>query len=604
MFKRSVSCLDTIQSYQLIANYNITGEQHNKSEEREWRNITRNKDLKMFLVRYVFLVILLFLGLNSTAYAQTISSADDSSHIRERFTKPPVPLAQPEAPSIHLESTAPPEQAASTRLTIEKITVEGSTVYPPSDFDALAADIVGHEVSLEAVYDLAAKITAKYGADGYVLSRAIVPPQQMQQSGAVIRLRVIEGYIDHVEWPESVNRYRDFFTHYAEEITSERPANIKTIERYLLLANDLPGLTFKSTMKPSDNKTGATTLVLEMDDKPVSAQLHSDNRGTSGRGPDQVNSSVAFNNLLGLHESMGVTLATVPDVNQLYYGAVDLKTVLNSEGLAFTFDPYYSGGKPGTASLNAIDYRSTSYGFESGLSYPFIRSREQNLTLSGLVFLTDSNGDINAGALSRDRLRGVRLRTIYDVADQLNGINQAIGTFSQGIDGLGSTHNGYALASRTAGHVNFSKFELSLNRTQPLPRGFSLYGGAEGQLSLDALQPTEQCTFGGDRLGRAYDPSSFVGDRCLAETAELRFDIPHNVPKVTQAQVYTYADHGDVWVMQAAAGTAAYSEGSSAGAGLRVGLMNTVSASGEIGERLDGTSPHDLRVFFAATIQY
>ena len=39
----------------------------------------------------------------------------------------------------------------------------------------LYADLIGHDISLAAVYDIAQRITAKYGADGYVLSRAVVP---------------------------------------------------------------------------------------------------------------------------------------------------------------------------------------------------------------------------------------------------------------------------------------------------------------------------------------------------------------------------------------------------------------------------------------------
>ena len=40
-------------------------------------------------------------------------------------------------------------------------------------------DIIGREVPVTAIYDVAQRITAKYGDDGYVLSRAIVPPQEL-----------------------------------------------------------------------------------------------------------------------------------------------------------------------------------------------------------------------------------------------------------------------------------------------------------------------------------------------------------------------------------------------------------------------------------------
>ena len=39
----------------------------------------------------------------------------------------------------------------------------------------------------------------KYGADGYVLSRAIIPSQDLDPAGAVVRLQVVEGYVDQVD---------------------------------------------------------------------------------------------------------------------------------------------------------------------------------------------------------------------------------------------------------------------------------------------------------------------------------------------------------------------------------------------------------------------
>ena len=52
-------------------------------------------------------------------------------------------------------------------------------------------------------------------------------------------------------------------------IAAERPVNIRTIERYLLLAGDLPGLKFKNSIKPHPTKVGAAILVVEVTHKPV-----------------------------------------------------------------------------------------------------------------------------------------------------------------------------------------------------------------------------------------------------------------------------------------------------------------------------------------------
>ena len=122
------------------------------------------------------------------------------------------------------------------------------------------------------MYALASRITALYGSDGYVLSRAIVPPQTLGPKGAVVHIEIIEGYVDRVIWPDGIKeRYRDFFTDYERRIVESRPANIKVIERYLLLASDLPGLKFSSTFKPSTSERRASTLL-------VSARRKADRR--------------------------------------------------------------------------------------------------------------------------------------------------------------------------------------------------------------------------------------------------------------------------------------------------------------------------------------
>ena len=69
----------------------------------------------------------------------------------------------------------------------------------------------------------------------------------------------------------SSTRYRDFFTDYARKITADRPTNIRTLERYLLLANDLPGLKFTTTLKASPTSPGASTLIVEVIEKPIDA---------------------------------------------------------------------------------------------------------------------------------------------------------------------------------------------------------------------------------------------------------------------------------------------------------------------------------------------
>lgn len=454
-----------------------------------------------------------------------------------------------------------------------------------------------------AALDLARAITAKYGNDGYVLSRAVVPPQQLNPKGATVHIEIVEGYVDLVVWPSKLSGYRDFFSSYAAKITAERPVNIRTIERYILLAGDLPGLKFATSLKASDTNKAASTLVVEVNEKHIDALARVDNRGTQARGPIQYLAATTLNNLLGQHESLTLSWASVEPMRELQYYSLYYRQVLTSEGLTFFGNANNSGGRPGTAALELLDYRTKGSFFDAGLSYPVIRARERNLTISGLIFSSNNHSDILGLPFNEDRLRGLRGKIDADIADVLRGVNQFNLTISQGILGLGSTDNGNLLASRAVGRVDFSKIEFSANRTQPLFNPVSVYLATYAQYAFQPLLTPEQCGYGGRFFGRAFDPSQLLGDSCLEMLAEVRYDIPTVVPQGGQVQLYSFADYGHLWTQSPAVGTPTQIEAASVGAGVRIGYRDYFNVDVQAAKGVEGPRP-GWRVFFALTGRY
>jgi hemolysin activation/secretion protein len=538
------------------------------------------------------------------AAAAQIPSSDQPGAERQRFIQRQPPKALPSGPTISLTTAIAPPGADKIFLKIAAIHVVGSTVYTPSDLQPLYAGLIGHSVALSRVYDIAQKITARYGDDGYVLSRVTVPPQSLDPKGATVTLRVIEGYVDRVEWPDALKPYRDFFDDYSAKITAQRPANIKTIERYLLLADDLPGIHVSSSFKASPTGTGATTLVVQGTIKPLDIFALADTRGTQARGPSEYEASVTFNNLFHQQEALTGTVAGAFDFKELTYLALDYRQVLDSEGLTGFADGSYSWGKPGTAPLEALDFASNSLAVDAGLSYPVIRSREHNLTLSGLFFLSNDEGDLLSAPDSDDRLRGVRLKADFDSADQWNGINQGNITFSQGIDGLGSSQNDNPLASREFGRVDFTKIEGWLVRTQPLSGPLSLRGAVEWQYAFTPLLAPEECTYGGKDFGRAFDPSAITGDRCWSASGEIRYDLPRVwAPWLETNQLYAFADYGGVYRIAPSFGTPKSDAAASAGVGVRFGTK-LASVDLSAAKPLSGDLGDAWRFFFSASARY
>ena len=560
------------------------------------------------------LLAVLLLLLPTVAAAQVIPPGAAPGREREQLAPPQAgPRAQPVGPGISLPSTVAPPGAESIMLTVSRIVITGATVYAEQDFAPLYADLVGREVPLAALYELARRITAKYGAAGYVLSRAVVPPQNFGRHGAVVRIQVVEGYVDNVIWPrEKLARYRNFFDDYTARIVADRPANIRTLERYLLLANDLPGLKFATTLKPSPTHPNASILIVEVTEKRIDALARIDNRGTEARGPWQYLGSATVNNVFGAHEAFTVTYAGTFQLQELQYLATSYKQVLTSEGLTGFINASYGFGRPGTALLRALEYKTRSTIAEAGLAYPVIRTREANLILTALAFMTNDDSFQLGDPFTRDRLRGFRLKADGDWADRFLGINQANAIFSQGIHGLGSTDNPnptvllppLPTSSTKAGRVDFTKIEGTFTRLQPLFGGISAFVAAYGQYAFTPLLVSEQCSYGGRFFGRAYDPSQFLGDSCWMALGELRYDIPNTIKNLTRAQIYTYADHGETYNIDPALGTPKRQSGSSVGVGARAEWEGTYTADVSIAKPIDGPRRDELCAFVILGAKY
>ena len=141
------------------------------------------------------------------------------------------------------------------------VQVDGVTVYPAAEIRADYADLLGTEITLARVYELAAALTRKYRNDGYVLSQVVVP-QQAIRAGSV-RLQAIEGHVANVRIEGEVLGPRADLDAYTDRIRASRPLRAADLERYLLLVNELAGVTARATLSPAA-EPGASDLTIDV----------------------------------------------------------------------------------------------------------------------------------------------------------------------------------------------------------------------------------------------------------------------------------------------------------------------------------------------------
>ncbi|AVM75125.1 ShlB/FhaC/HecB family hemolysin secretion/activation protein [Magnetospirillum gryphiswaldense] len=557
-------------------------------------------------------VCLAALTATANAWAQVnvavVPGGADPGRIEKRYEAPrkPQSVIEPQAPEI--DEQMPPDQSDKIRLTLNGVSIEGATVFSVPELSVFHADKLGKEVSLTEIYKVADEITAKYRNAGYILSKAIVPPQRI--AGGNVTLRVVEGHVNEVLIEGEANGRAALFHEWGERIKESKPLDNKVLERYSLLANDLPGVKAKAVLRPSKTTPGASDVVFVIEHKYIDLSASFDNRGTKTSGPREYTLGAGINSVLGLYEKTSVSWINTTEQSELRYLAIQHDEVLNSEGTKLTLSGNRSRGEPGE-SLRDLEQRSRNVTLSAALSHPLIRTRAENFSLSTGFTSRDSRSEQLGQISSSDHTRAFKLGGSYDFSDSWDGVNLLALDLYRGIDGLGATRYEYGLKSRARGRADFTKLTLDASRTQQLPNQFALIIGMTGQWSANALLSSEEFGYGGSQYGRAYDSSEITGDNGIAGKLELQYTNQVEDIGLKYYQPFIFYDAG-LTHDRDPVNTNAVRTGTSAGIGIRFGLTDYFSGSLEIDKpltrpvsaNLPGGKGKEPRLFFSISARY
>lgn len=532
------------------------------------------------------------------------TSQETPGQIEKRFEPPVLPRSTLEPLELKAPETLPPAEVEAIRFNLTGVVVQGSTVYKEREFTPLYQQYLNKEISLADVFRVRDAITAKYRNDGYILSRAIVPPQQITEG--IVSLEIIEGFICQVRIEGQVRGRLGLLEAYGEKIKQSRPLQAKVLERYLLLTDDLPGVSVKSVLSPCIEQPGASDLILFIDHKTFDGTVSVDNRGSRSLGPYQFSAGVNVNSLLRLYERTGVRVVVanlVPsEIQELLYVQLTHDEQLGTEGTTLAILANYTKVEPGSTPTG-LDVLGNGTTVSLSASHPFIRSRGENLSVTGRLTYRDSKIEF-ADENQQDRLRVIGIGATYDFADRFRGINLFGLEFSQGLDFFGATGS-----TRPEGRNDFQKVTGQILRLQQLAPSLSLLGILSGQYAFQPLLPSEDFLLGGAQFGRAYDPAELTGDYGVAFKLELQYGYRVDVKFLRDLQLYTFVDPGIVWRHKPTPDRPASETLVSGGLGVRFNLTEAISGYVEVDKPVNrdfkpnrGASPEgnrDPRVFFA-----
>jgi len=500
---------------------------------------------------------------------------------RPELPSAPEPLKVPE---LQLPGRAPPG-AEQVKFTLVDVIVEGSTVYSSDALRAFYSARLGQSVTLQEVFDIAAAIEAKYRDDGYILSRVVVPAQRIEDGR--VHLRAIEGYISEVKVSGDIGPVRALIESYVNKITQSRPARAEDIERYLLLANDVPGITAQGVLQPATDAEGAAQLIVNVERDWFSGYARIDNRESRFTGPWRLIAAPGLNSFTPLGERIQATGLVAFDVPEEGYTALSAETHVGSEGLKLSGNFSYEETHPGFT-LEPLNVETQTLRGSFAGSYPIIRSRRTNLYASGGFDFANIDTDVLGAAFSRDHLRVIWAGIQVDHRDSWGGATLLDIQVRQGLGFLDATDSHDPLRSRSDADGVFTSLQLNAARRQHIIENLDLYVGGKAQFSLDPLLADEECAAGGETYGRGYDPSEIADDDCLAGTVELQYN-PQWKPEflknfVQSYQLYGFYDAARVWPEN---GDIAHGNSlQSAGVGLRTQITDWLRIDLEVAQPL------------------
>ena len=478
----------------------------------------------------------------------------------------PLPgISPPDQPHLAPGLPRPPPTATPDLATqgathaIDRVVIDGVTAFPDAAIAVLANDLTGGAIPEGRIEIARRSIIDLYRANGYIYTTASAVIR-----GNELRLTVIEGYVADVKLEGDVGPAGTQVLRFLNNLIGQKPVSTKILERWLLLAQDIPGLSVRSTLNPSAGDPGVLTLIAQVSRKPVSGFISADNRAYELTGPAQGLIAFNFDSFSEYGERTQISLfRSVGRTNRFAQISSDL--YLGGSGLKFRL---YAGAGIATPSggLATIGYLGDTKVMGGQFSYPWVRARDESLNLTLALDAVESNISNSLGPEgtkqrgSYDSLRVLRLGADYAMLDtwmgaERSGVSGISVRMSQGLTMLGASSNNDVTTppSRLGEKINFWKMAGELTRTQVLFFPFddssvALRTSVGWQYSGDLLPPVEKFYLGGPRFNRGYYFGQVSGDKALTISAELQFNtpmpIPSFVPFDVRTQLYTFYDWG------------------------------------------------------------
>ncbi|MDP8216623.1 MAG: ShlB/FhaC/HecB family hemolysin secretion/activation protein [Candidatus Kaelpia imicola] len=548
----------------------------------------------MKTIKFLFLTVVILVQSHSV-YAQTAGQYEKlerdlevEKELRERIEEKPI------IPDIEKEEVVVAPEKEGDQVFIKEIKVVGVTIFSEDEIQSITSDFENRELSLREIYKIANLITDLYRKNGYITSRAYIPPQSLSEGA--LEIRVLEGKMGNLEIKN--NKY--FSIKLIESkisLKKEEYFNFDILRKGLIKINEHPDRSARAVLVPG-KAPGETDIVLEVEDNlPFHVGFNYDNFGSRYIGRDRLALNIDHNNITGHDDILSLKLqradADAYRLNSIRY-----------------FIPFGESWEMGLFAARTRlklgeEHKDTDIRGKSTLLSFFLNKYLKNeedidIRLAGGFDYKHIRNYLLGAEDSKDEMRVAKLSIDIDRSDKW-GRTIFVNEFNYGIpDIFGGLEDVDANASKTGAGGKFTKWNMSLLRLHKMPFNSTLLWKNQMQIFPYILTAAEQFQIGGISNNRGYPAAEKVGDKGYSSNLELStpfyfmpksLRVPFCQEKLYDALRFVgFYDWGHTFLRNPQVGEEEHETLRSAGCGLRLNVPNkNLFVRLEIGWPLDET---------------
>lgn len=288
------------------------------------------------------------------------------------------------------DKAVPSSASASTKslFKLKRVEISGATALSASALEEIYLRHIGHDVSLADLQAITEALSQRYRVEGFHLSRAIIPPQDL--AGGVLRITVVEGVVTDIVVKGDADGTFGVAA-VMSPVAQETPSRRGTLERQLLLVNERSGVRVTDTMLDEITpSSGRFRLTVTVQDWRAYAAAGIDNLGSAAVGPWQASANAALNSIILPGDTLAISGSTVPNrTREMRFGRIGYEAPIG-------FDSFRLGASVSTSHVRPGDQRRWSLTDSQADTYEIRAAYAPLLTQNHSLWLTGALGFVDA----------------------------------------------------------------------------------------------------------------------------------------------------------------------------------------------------------------